>query len=127
MNKVTLLGRVGKDPEVKSLDWGKVANFSLATDESYKDKNGDKVEKSEWHYINCKMQLADVVERYVMKGNRVLVDGKIQSREYEKDGVKHKVTEILAQNITIIDWPEKSEKPNNPTRPEPQPTDDFPF
>lgn len=126
MNKVTLLGRVGKDPDVRKLEWGTVAGFSLATDESYKDKDGNKVEKTEWHNITCKGGLADVVERYVMKGNRVMVEGKIQMREYEKDGDKHRFYEIIAHGIEIIDWPEKSEKPIK-QEPAPAPQDDLPF
>jgi len=123
MNKVILLGRLGKNPDVRKMEWGSVAGFSLATDESYKDKDGNKVEKTEWHNVTCRGGLADIAERYLQKGNRVLVEGKIQIREYEKDSAKHRAYEIIAHSIEIVDWPEKSEKPTQPT----QLQDDLPF
>jgi single-strand DNA-binding protein len=109
MNKVILIGRVGKTPECKKLDFGNVCNFTLATDESYK-KDGQKVEKTQWHNINAKLGLADFCEKYVAKGSRVIVEGKISSREYEKDGEKKTFFEVIAQSVTPIDWPEKKEE-----------------
>ncbi len=103
LNKILLIGRLGRDPEVKSIPSGvKVANFSLATDESYKDKDGVKVEKTEWHNCQAWRGLAEVIEKYVKKGDLIYVEGKIQTRKYEKDGVTHYATDILVQEMTML-------------------------
>ena len=112
VNKVSLVGNVGKDPEVRNLDFGKVAQFSLATSEKYTDKNGDKKEKTEWHNLVLWKGLADVAEKYVKKGTTLYVEGKITSRSYEKDGDKKYVTEIVVTEMKMITWPkEEGEKP----------------
>jgi single-strand DNA-binding protein len=104
LNKVTLIGRVGKDPEIKYLSSGKaVANFSIATSESYKDKQtGEKVEKTEWHNISAFDRLAEIIGEYVKKGALLYVEGKIQTREYEKDGSKRYATSILINEMKML-------------------------
>ena len=90
VNKVILLGNLGKDPEVRRLDDGRgVANFSLATSETYKNKAGEKVTNTEWHNVVLWSPLADIAESYLKKGSQVYIEGKISNRSYEdKDGVK---------------------------------------
>jgi len=104
VNKVILVGNLGKDPEVRTLENGrKVANFSLATSEAYKDKNGERVERTEWHNIVFWGPIAEVIERYVKKGSKIFVEGKLRTRSYEQDGVKKYITEIDGQNMTMLD------------------------
>jgi len=109
MNKVLLIGNVGKDPEVKSFEWGKVAKFSLATSESYKNKAGEKVTETEWHNIVFKGAVVDVIEKYVTKGTKLMVEGKIKTRSYEKDGTTHWATEIMADGFEFCGSTEKKE------------------
>jgi primosomal replication protein N len=83
VNRVILIGNLGKDPEIRSLEGGvKVANFSLATTESYKGKNGEKVDQTEWHNIVLWRGLAEVAENYLKKGNSIYVEGKIRTRDW---------------------------------------------
>ena len=99
LNRATLVGRAGKDPSIKTMNSGdKVANFSIATSESW-TKNGEKVEKTQWHNIVVWGKLADIVEKYVKKGDKLLVEGAIETREYEKDGVKKYTTEIVLRGF----------------------------
>jgi len=103
VNKVILVGNVGKDPEVKNLDGGtKVANFSLATSESYKDKSGNKVDKTEWHNIVVWRGLAEVAEKYIRKGSQIYLEGKITTRSWGEEGNKKYMTEIVAENVTLL-------------------------
>ncbi len=112
LNKVMLIGNVGKDPEVKYLGEApvqagqqtpKVARFTLATTERYKGKDGNPVENTEWHNIVVWRNLADIVEKYVQKGSKLYVEGKIQSRSYEnKDGQTIYRTEINAERIEML-------------------------
>ena len=104
VNKVILVGNLGKDPEVRTLDNGtKVGSFSLATTESYKDKNtGERKDLTEWHNIVVWRALADISERYLQKGSQVYIEGKIQTRSYEQDGVTKYRTEIVANNMTML-------------------------
>ena len=96
LNKVTLIGNVGKDPEIKTFASGnKVANITLATSERYKDRNGEQKEETEWHSVQAFGKLADVVERFVHKGSLLYLDGKIRTRSYR--------TEILADHIQMLD------------------------
>ena len=104
LNKVTLIGNVGKDPEIKTLASGnKVANITLATSERYKDRNGEQKEDTEWHSVQAFGKLADVVERFVHKGSLLYLDGKIRTRSYEADGRTVYRTEILADHIQMLD------------------------
>lgn len=98
INKVTLLGNVGKDPEIRSFqNGGRVANFTLATSESWKDKTtGEKKTATEWHNIVVKNDgLIEIVEKYVKKGAKLHIEGKLETRKWEKDGVAHYMTEIV--------------------------------
>ena len=97
LNEVTLIGNVGKDVEVKIFDnGGKIAKFSLATTESYKRKDGEKVENTSWHNVVIRSEpLVNIAQKYVGKGSSVCVKGKVYYREYEKEGEKRKVTEIV--------------------------------
>jgi len=104
VNKVILVGNLGKDPEVKYLDSGvAVANFSLATTESYKNKEGERVNQTEWHNIVLWRGLAEVAEKWLKKGSSVYIEGKIKTRKWEdKDGNTRYNTEILADNMTML-------------------------
>lgn len=109
VNKVILIGNVGKDPEVRALEGGrKVASFSLATTEAYKDKNGERVEKTEWHNINFWGPITEVIEKYVKKGSKLYIEGKLRTRSYEQDGVKKYATDIEGQTMTMLDSAGKS-------------------
>lgn len=104
LNKVTLIGNLGKDPEVKHLDSGAVvANFSMATTESYIDKSGNKVDQTEWHNIVFWRKQAEIAEKYLSKGKQVYVEGKIRTRSWDdKDGNKRYTTEILGDRFIIL-------------------------
>ena len=104
VNKVILVGNLGKDPEVRYLDNGvAVANFSLATTENYKNKSGERVSQTEWHNIVLWRGLAEVAEKYLKKGASVYIEGKIKTRKWEdKDGNTRYNTEILADNMTML-------------------------
>jgi len=104
VNKVILVGRLGKDPEVRNLENGAtVANFTMATSESYKDKTtGDKKEITEWHNIVLWRGLAEVAAKYLHKGDMVYVEGKLRTRSWEKEGVTRYTTEIVGDNMTML-------------------------
>lgn len=103
VNKVILVGNLGREPEVRALDSGaKVASFSLATTESYKNREGQRVDQTEWHNIILWRGLAEVAEKYLHKGDSVFIEGKIKTRSYEKDGLKKYVTEIYGDNMTML-------------------------
>ncbi|MEY3387058.1 MAG: single-strand binding protein [Bacteroidota bacterium] len=105
LNKVMLIGNVGKDPEVNFTPSGvKVAQFRMATSETWKDKDGAVQEHTDWHTVIAWRGLADVVERLVRRGTRLYVEGKIQSRTFDdRDGNKRYVTEIVADNLLLLD------------------------
>ena len=103
VNKVILIGNVGQTPNVKYLDGGvAVARFSIATTERYKAKNGEPVEQTEWHNIVAWRQLAEIIEKYVTKGTRVYVEGRLRNTTWEKDGVKHYSNEVQIDNFHIL-------------------------
>lgn len=104
VNKVILIGNLGKDPEVRYLEGGiAVANFPIATTESFRDKNGNKNEQTEWHQIVLWRRLAEVAEKYLRKGQMVYLEGKIRSRTWDdKDGNKRYTTEIFGDVLTIL-------------------------
>ena len=104
VNKVILIGNLGKDPEVRHLEGGVTkVSFPLATSETYKDKSGNKIEHTEWHNIILWRGLAEVAEKYLRKGNPVFIEGKIKTRTWEdKDGNKRYSTEIIADNMTLL-------------------------
>jgi|SRR5690606_15829 len=102
-NLVILIGRVGKDPEVRHLENGKaVANLSLATSETYKNKQGEKVENTEWINLVVWSPLAEIFEKYVKKGNQIYVEGKLTTRSWEKDGDKKYITEVVVKELTML-------------------------
>ncbi|MCX7744706.1 MAG: single-stranded DNA-binding protein [Flavobacteriales bacterium] len=105
INKVILLGNLGKDPEIRSLENGTmVAKFPLATSETYKNRNGEKVETTEWHNIVMWRGLAEIAEKYLRKGSKIYIEGKIRTRSYDdKDGNKKYITEIEADNMLMLD------------------------
>jgi len=105
VNKVILIGRLGKDPEVRyTPDGTMITNFNLATDEQWKDKNGEKVQKTEWHRIVTFGKLAEICGNYLVKGKLIFIEGRIQTRSWEdKDGVKRFTTEIIAANMQMLD------------------------
>jgi single-strand DNA-binding protein len=103
-NKVQLIGNVGNAPEIKNLESGKkVANFSLATNEFYKDSKGEKVQDTQWHNIVAWGKTAEIVEKYAGKGKEIAIEGKLSSRSYEtSDGEKRYVTEVIASEILLL-------------------------
>jgi len=103
VNKVILVGNVGRDPETRHLDKGVVVTrFSLATTESYTAKTGEKVSNTEWHNIVAWRGLAEIIEKYVKKGSQLYIEGRLRTNSYEKDGVKHYSTEIYADTMHML-------------------------
>ncbi len=103
-NKVQLIGNVGNAPEIKNLESGKkVASFSIATNEFYKDSKGEKVQDTQWHNIVAWGKIAEIVENYVGKGKEIAIEGKLTSRSYETDtdGKKY-ITEVVASEILLL-------------------------
>jgi single-strand DNA-binding protein len=104
LNKVLLVGRLGKDPELRyTADGTPVATFTMATSETFKDKSGTKQERTEWHTIVAWRKLAEIAGEYLKKGRLVYIEGKIQSREWEgKDGIKRRQYEIIASDMKMF-------------------------
>ncbi len=105
INKVILIGNIGQDPEVRYTTGGIAkATFSLATSESWKDQQGNQQERTEWHNIVAWRKLAEICGEYLKKGSRIYVEGRIQYRTYDdKDGVKRKITEIVLDQMMMLD------------------------
>ena len=104
INKVTLIGNVGGDPELRALpSGGAVTNLSVATTESWKDKSGEQVQKTEWHRLVFFNRLAEIAAEYLRKGSKVYIEGSLRTREWEKDGVKRYTTEIIASEMQMLD------------------------
>lgn len=103
-NSVQLIGHVGQEPEIKTLEGGKkLANITLATNDVYYKDNGDKVEKTEWHRITAWGKTAEVIERFVTKGKEIAIEGKLSHRSYDdKDGNKRYITEVIANEILLL-------------------------
>lgn len=142
INKVILVGRLGKDPEVRALENGsKRATFTMATSEIYKDKEGKKIEQTEWHNIVCWRNKAEFAEAYLSKGKLIYLEGKLRTRSWEDNGIKKYITEIEAHNLQILSSKSDEIKPteyqviNSPQITEAVPsseepsfeTDDLPF
>jgi single-strand DNA-binding protein len=137
INKAILVGRLGADPEVRyTPDGAMVTNFRIATDEQWKDKNGEKVQKTEWHRIVTFGKLAEICCKYLIKGKLVYLEGRIQTRAWEdKEGNKRSTTEIIASNMQMLD--SKGQKGADVSQEEPplphpaaggpSPDDDVPF
>lgn len=116
INKVILIGHLGRDPEVRyGADGVAIANISVATTETWKDKNGDKQEKTEWHRVSFFGKLAEIAAEYLKKGSLVYVEGRLQTRKYQdKDGVEKYSTEVIAQTMKMLGGKVESE----PARPD---------
>ncbi len=137
VNKVILIGRLGKDPDVRHLEGGStVANFTLATSETYKDKAGNRQELTEWHNIVVWRRQAEIAEQYLHKGSLIYLEGRLRTRSWEdKDGNKRYTTEVEAQTFKMLDRKSDQEPASAPPPPEPErkdvieenPDDDLPF
>ena len=132
INKVILVGHLGKDPEIRTFENGsKVANFSLATTEYRKDKDGNRIELTEWHNIVMWRNLAELAEKYLRKGRQIYVEGRLRTRSWDDaNGVKHYITEVEANTFLFLSpkeagSPTVTQVPNQtaviPTPPPPQP------
>jgi len=104
LNKVMLIGNLGKDPEIRfTPDGTQVASFSIATSENWTDKSGNRQERTEWHNIVAWNKLADLAKRFLQKGRQVYVEGRIRTREWDdRDGNKRRTTEIVATNMVLL-------------------------
>ncbi|XOV93361.1 MAG: single-stranded DNA-binding protein [Bacteroidota bacterium] len=103
-NSVHLIGRLGNEPEIRSFDSGKkMATFSLATNETYYNNKGDKVEDTQWHNVVVWGKKSDVVEKYLKKGSEIAMEGKLINRSYESNGSKKYVTEISLNELYMLD------------------------
>jgi len=103
LNKVLLIGNLGRDPEMRSMPSGQpVANFSLATTRKWKDRDGNRQEHTEWHNVAVFGKQAEIAGQYLKKGKQIYLEGRIQTRNYEKDGVKHYRTEIICDNFQML-------------------------
>ena len=140
INRVILIGNLGKDPDVITFENGvKKATFSLTTSESYKNKEGNRVDQTEWHNIVMWRGLADIAERFLHKGNQIYLEGKLKTRSYEQDGIKKYITEIFVDNMTMLGSRKDSSENQNagnskPAQPQQAaendiqvPEDDLPF
>jgi single-strand DNA-binding protein len=103
-NKVKLIGHVGNDPEIKTFDGGKkLAKLNVATNESYKNDKGEKVEDTQWHSLIAWGKTADIIEKYVVKGKEIGIEGKLTHRSYEdKNGEKRYVTEVVIDELLLL-------------------------
>ena len=103
-NKVQLIGHVGNDPEIKTFDGGKkLAKLNVATNESYKNDKGEKVEETQWHSLIAWGKTADIIEKYVVKGKEIAIEGKLTHRSYDdKEGNKRYITEVVANDILLL-------------------------
>jgi single-strand DNA-binding protein len=138
INKAILVGRLGADPEVRYTPDGlMVTNFNMATDETRKDKNGERVQKTEWHRIVTFGKLAEICGNYLAKGKLIYLEGRIQTRAWEdKDGIKRSTTEIVASDMKMLDGKGQvgsstgaaaTDRPPQSFSPESLPDDDVPF
>lgn len=130
INKVTVLGRVGKEPEARAAGSSTVANFSVATESSFKDKSGEWQKETEWHNCVAWGKLADVIQKYVHKGDRIHIEGRLKSSSWEdkNTGQKRYKTEVYVNEICLLS--DKKEKTCNTSEPEPTDyvnDDDIPF
>lgn len=112
VNKVILIGTLGRDPEVRSLTNGNtVANISLATGESFIDRNtGQQTQRTEWHRLVAYGKLAEIIAQYLRKGSRAYFEGRLQTREWEKDGIKRYSTEIVVNEMMMLDRAENNQQ-----------------
>lgn len=115
VNKVIILGNVGQDPEVKQTANNQVASLSVATSESWTGKDGQRQEKTEWHRCVAWGKLAEIIGQYVKKGSKVYIEGKLQTRSWDQDGVKRYATEIVVSEMQMLgDKPEGQQSAQQP-------------
>jgi len=129
VNKVILIGNLGKDPDVRHFEEGRaVASFSIATSESYKDKNGELRENTDWHNVVVwRSGLVGVVEKYLKKGNKVYLEGKLKTRSYEDQDKNTKyTTEVIVDSLVLLGTPNKADENSAPVG-DSKPKDDAPF
>jgi len=116
VNKVILVGRIGQDPKTSATqNGGQVCNYSMATSESYKNKQGEKVENTEWHNIVSFGKLAEISGKYLRKGSQVYIEGSLKTDKYEKDGVTRYSTKIVAREMQMLDSKSDNQSPNVPS------------
>ena len=139
VNKVILLGNLGRDPEIRNLESGaKVASFSLATNRTFKGQDGKKVDETEWHNVVLWGNLADLAEKFLAKGRQVYIEGRLRTRQWEdKEGQKRSTTEIVGENMTFVGGgrdqrdepppPTDSDVPGSRSGAAPEEGDDLPF
>lgn len=143
LNKVILIGRLGRDPEVRYMPNGEaVCNFSVATSEAWNDRNGQRQERTEWHNITMYRKLAEIAGQYLKKGSQVYLEGKIQTRKYEgKDGIERTAYDIIVNEMKMLGGggndgqqaqaetptPPRRQAPTTPTAPAEDIDDDVPF
>lgn len=128
VNKVILVGNLGKDPETKYLPSGDpVTSFSIATSESWKDKSGQKQERTEWHQIIAFKRLAEIASEYLRKGSKVFVEGSLRTQSWEKDGQKHYRTEIVARGLQMLDSRQGEQQKQSGRPSDDDLDDDIPF
>ncbi len=137
VNKAILIGNLGRDPEIQNFDKGvKKASFSLATTETYRNRDGQEMEQTEWHNIILWRGLAEIAEKFLRKGSQVYIEGRIRNRSYEKDGQKRYITEIEGDTLNLLgsrqqsdsgSYPDNPPAPQQATPPVQQPDDDLPF
>ena len=122
LNKVILIGRLGRDPEVRYMPNGEaVCNFSVATSEKYTDKNGQRQEATEWHNVTMYRKLAEIAGQYLRKGSQVYLEGRIQSRKYQgKDGIERTAYEIIANEMKMLGGGNDSGQQSNQTPSQPR-------
>lgn len=127
VNKVILVGNLGRDPETRYSQGGSaVTNFSIATSESWNDKNtGQKQERTEWHNIVCFARLAEIAGEYLSKGSKVYIEGKLTTSKYEQDGVTRYSTKIQARELQMLD--SRGSSPDRPPSAPPSPVVDEGF
>ena len=102
-NRVQLIGHVGQDPEIKQLENGRVANFTIATNDSYTNAKGEKVEQTEWHRVSAWGKTVDIIEQLLKKGSHEAIEGKLTHRSYDdKDGNKRYITEVVANELVLL-------------------------
>ena len=113
INRVIIIGNLGQDPETRSMpSGGAVANVSVATSESWKDKNsGEKMERTEWHRVVFFNRLAEIVGQYLKKGSKIYIEGQLRTRKWEKDGVDHYSTEVIAKEMQMLDGGDAAPRP----------------
>lgn len=129
INKVILVGNLGKDPEMRKLEGGVTrVNFSLATTEYYKDKEGRRIEQTEWHNIVLWRSVAENAERLLKKGYTIYLEGKLQTRKWQdKDGLQRNITEVVGENFQLIKRPEQGQGNDSNAQAAPTGNDDLPF